>query len=206
MIVKRLKVLEKSTRDVYERNARLFDSERSKRLEEKGWLDRFSDLLPKRAKVLDIGCGAGEPIAQYLISQGFEVEGIDFSEAMLGIVRGRFPNQHWHLMDMRELSLSSRFDGIIAWHSFFHLSHDDQELTLPRIVKHLEPHGVLLLTVGDHYGESVGRVGTEEIYHASFSFEAYEKILSSLDMKVLALVPNDPLCGMASVLLAQKGA
>ena len=106
MIVKRLKVLEKSTRDVYERNARLFDSERSKRLEEKGWLDRFSDLLPKRAKVLDIGCGAGEPIAQYLISQGFEVEGIDFSEAMLGIVRGRFPNQHWHLMDMRELSLS----------------------------------------------------------------------------------------------------
>ena len=77
MIVKRLKVLEKNTRDVYERNARLFDSERSKRLEEKGWLDRFSDLLPKRAKVLDIGCGAGEPIAQYLISQGFEVEGID---------------------------------------------------------------------------------------------------------------------------------
>ena len=36
----------------------------------RGWLDRFSDLLPKRAKVLDIGCGAGEPIAQYLISQG----------------------------------------------------------------------------------------------------------------------------------------
>ena len=57
-------------------------------------------------------------------------------------------------MDMRELSLSN-FDGIIAWHSFFHLSHDDQELTLPRIIKHLEPHGVLLLTVGDHYGESV---------------------------------------------------
>ena len=41
-------------------------------------------------------------------------------------------------------------------------------------------------------------------------FEAYEKILSSLDMKVLALVPNEILCvewaKFHSVLLAQKGA
>ena len=158
MIDKRLIVLEKSTRDIYERNASLFDSERSKRLEEKGWLDRFSDLLPKNAKVLDVGCGAGEPIAQYLIGQGLEVEGIDFSWAMLEIIRGRFPSQYWHLMDMRELELSSRFDGIIAWHSFFHLSHDDQELTLHKITEHLEPNGILILTVGDQYGESVGRV------------------------------------------------
>ena len=107
-------------------------------------------------------------------------------------------------MDMRELELSSRFDGIIAWHSFFHLSHDDQELTLHKITEHLEPNGILILTVGDQYGESVGRVGAEEVYHASFSFDTYEKILTSLNMKVLEFVPNDPKCAKASVLLAQK--
>ena len=200
-----LNTLEKNTRGIYERNARLFDSERSKRLEEKSWLDRFSDLLPKSAKVLDVGCGAGEPIARYLISKGFEVEGLDFSRTVLEIIRGRFPDHYWHRMDMRTLSLSTRFDGIIAWHSFFHLNHDDQELTLHKLSEHLQPEGVFLVTVGDHYGEVVGRVGAEEIYHASFSFETYEKILTSLDMRVLDFVPNDPDCGMASVLLAQKG-
>ena len=100
-----LNTIEKSTRGIYERNARTFDIERSKELEEKSWLDRFSDLLPKRAKVLDVGCGAGEPIARYLIRKGFEVEGLDFSKAMLEIIRGRFPDQRWHRMDMRTLSL-----------------------------------------------------------------------------------------------------
>ena len=69
-----LNTIEKNTRGIYDRNARLFDNERSKRLEEKSWLDRFSDLLRKSAKVLDVGCGAGEPIARYLIGKGFEVE------------------------------------------------------------------------------------------------------------------------------------
>ena len=121
-----LNAIEKNTRGIYDRNARLFDSERSKRLEEKSWLDRFSDLLPKSAKVLDVGCGAGEPIARYLIGKVFEIEGLDFSRTMLEIIRGRFPDQRWHRMDMRTLSLSTRFEGIIAWHSFFHLNHDDQ--------------------------------------------------------------------------------
>jgi len=199
-----LNAIEKNTRGIYDRNARLFDSERSKRLEEKSWLDRFSDLLPKSAKVLDVGCGAGEPIARYLIGKGFEIEGLDFSRTMIEIIRGRFPDQRWHRMDMRTLSLSTRFEGIIAWHSFFHLNHNDQELTLDKFVEHLEPEGVLLITVGDSYGEVVGRVGAEEIYHASFSFETYEKILANLHMRVLDFVRNDPDCGMASVLLAQR--
>mgnify|MGYP002004549687 CR=1 FL=1 len=205
MIDKRLlSTIEKNTRGIYERNARLFDIERSKELEEKSWLDRFSDLLPKSAKVLDVGCGAGEPIARYLIRKGFAVEGLDFSTTMLEIIRGRFPDQTWHRMDMRTMSMGTRFDGIIAWHSFFHLNHDDQELTLHKFVEHLEPEGVLLITVGDRYGEVVGRVGEEEVYHASFSLETYEKILTNLQMRVLDFACNDPDCGMASVLLAQK--
>ena len=199
-----LSAIEKNTRGIYERNARLFDIERSKKLEEKSWLDRFADLLPKSAKVLDVGCGAGEPIARYLIRKGFEVEGLDFSKAMLEIIRGRFPYQTWHRMDMRTMSMGTGFDGIIAWHSFFHLNHGDQELTLHKFVEHLEPEGVLLITVGDRYGEVVGRVGVEEVYHASFSFETYEKILANLHVRVLDFVPNDPDCGASSVLMAQR--
>ena len=73
-----------------------------------------------------------------------------------------------------------------------------------KFVAHLEPEGVLLITVGDRYGEVVGRVGVEEVYHASFSFETYEKILANLQVRVLDFVRNDPDRGMASVLLAQR--
>ena len=76
-----------------------------------------------------------------------EIDGLDFSWTMLENIRGRFPDQRRHRMDMRTLSLSTRFEGIIAWHSFFHLNHDDQELTLHKFVEHLEPEGVLLLSL-----------------------------------------------------------
>ena len=62
-----------------------------------------------------------------MIRKWFEVEGLDFSRTMLEIIRGRFPDQRWNLMDMRTLSQSTRLDGIIAWLIFFHLNLDDQE-------------------------------------------------------------------------------
>jgi hypothetical protein len=33
--------------------------------------------------------------------------------------KDRFPDQQWVVADMRVLSLDRRFDGILAWDSFF---------------------------------------------------------------------------------------
>lgn len=52
-------------------------------LPEKVWLDQFSTLLPANGVVLDCGCGAGEPIATYLVDVGFSVVGVDPSTAMI---------------------------------------------------------------------------------------------------------------------------
>jgi 2-polyprenyl-3-methyl-5-hydroxy-6-metoxy-1,4-benzoquinol methylase len=43
-------------------------------------LAEFARLLPKNGEVLDAGCGAGVPVAKFLVEAGFEVVGIDFSE------------------------------------------------------------------------------------------------------------------------------
>jgi hypothetical protein len=37
------------------------------------------------------------------------------------------PDHEWIVADMRTLSLARRFDGILAWDSYFHLSYDDQK-------------------------------------------------------------------------------
>ena len=51
------------TRAIYARQAVAYDTKRSRALFEARWLARFSACLPARARVLDLGCGAGEPIA-----------------------------------------------------------------------------------------------------------------------------------------------
>jgi trans-aconitate methyltransferase len=112
--------------ELYERNAHNYVADRDVGWEESAWLDRFTALLPQHSTILDIGCGSGEPIARYLIERNFVVDGVDASPSLIAICRERFPNQSWHVADMRTLALSKTFYGLLAWDSFFHLSHDDQ--------------------------------------------------------------------------------
>jgi ubiquinone/menaquinone biosynthesis C-methylase UbiE len=192
-----------ATRDIYERNASRFDAERRKTLFERNWLERFCALLPDGAHVLDVGCGAGDPIARYFLEHGYRVTGVDFAEAMLSLARSRYPAALWLHADMRELKIDETFDGIVAWHSFFHLRPDDQRQTLKRFAEHLAPAGVLMLTVGPEAGEATGHVGDDVVYHSSLSPDGYSQVLAELGLRIVAFVPTDEDCGGATVLLAQ---
>jgi hypothetical protein len=53
--------------DLYQCHAHNWDKERGRDLAEKTWLDKFPALLvPDEPLVLDVGCGSGEPIGNYL--------------------------------------------------------------------------------------------------------------------------------------------
>ena len=56
--------------DIYERHADAWVEVRLREgsLYERGWLDRFCALVPPGGSVLDMGCGAGEPIARPLLA------------------------------------------------------------------------------------------------------------------------------------------
>ncbi|MCG8479407.1 MAG: class I SAM-dependent methyltransferase [Spirochaetales bacterium] len=196
--------LAERTQDIYERNARRFDAERSRVLFERPWLDRFASLLPGRATVLDVGCGAGVPIARYLIDIGLQVTGIDASREMIAMSAERFPTATWLIADMRDLALERKFNGIVSWHAFFHLTPAEQRRTLPLLARHLTEEGALLLTVGPAEGEIVGSVGGEAVYHGSLSPSEYRQRLAELGLEIVDFVPEDPNCDNATVLLAQK--
>lgn len=193
-----------ATQEVYERQAARFDRERPRRLHEQAWLDRFRDLVTPGGLVLDLGCGAGDPIATYIQSRGFRVIGVDASRAMLAIARERHPDGDWRHGDMRSLDLPERFDGIIGWDSFFHLTRDDQRDVIPRLVAHLAPRGALMLTVGTHDGEVMGHVGGEPVYHASLDPAEYRRLLEEHGIEVTSLVVEDPDCDLHTVLLARR--
>jgi SAM-dependent methyltransferase len=123
----------------YDREGTAWAAMRDRRLTERPWLDRALAIAPHsrgRRRVLDLGCGAGRPIAEYLLDRGCLVTGVDASRPMIELFARVVPRAVALHADMRTLRLSEVFDLVIAWDSFFHLSPDDQRATFPVFAAH----------------------------------------------------------------------
>jgi hypothetical protein len=121
---------------------------------------------------------------------------------MIALCRTRFPDAEWLVRDMRELALARRFDGLIAWDSFFHLNMDDQRAMFPRFADHTNPGAPLIFTSGPRAGESIGRYHGEPLYHASLDPTEYRRLLALNGFTVQAYEPDDAGCGGHTVWLA----
>ncbi len=192
------------TGPLYDAVASQFDRDRTKSLMERFYLDELRSRLNGRAAVLDLGCGSGEPIARYFIEAGCRVTGVDAAPAMLALCRERFPGMTWLKGDMRSLALGQRFDAIIAWDSFFHLTADDQRRMFPVFQQHTAPRGLLLFTSGPSAGVAMGNIYGHELFHASLDAEEYARLLSDHRFEVLVHRAEDPECGNHTVWLAQQ--
>jgi len=188
--------------DLYERHARAYDADRSRLLQERAWLDRFLAHVPPGGTVLDVGCGSGEPIARYLIDRGVGVVGVDASPSMIGLCQARFPDSEWLVIDMRELELERRFEGILAWDSFFHLGIDDQREMFSRFARHARGGAPLMFTSGPAEGEAIGSCFGEALYHASLGIEEYQRLLSANGFVLKEQVTQDAQCDDHTVWLA----
>ncbi|MFN7038498.1 MAG: class I SAM-dependent DNA methyltransferase [Alphaproteobacteria bacterium] len=188
---------------IYDKIAIWMDEHRSRALFEKPYLDRAISYLEPDATILDLGCGTGEPIGRYFIDAGFQVIGVDGSTKMLEIARSRCPKIRFILSDMRTINLDAKFDCITAWHSFFHLSQDDQRAMFKIFVSHLKAGGVLLFTSGPEAGEVWSNNGDEMLYHASLSSDEYKVLLKQHGFTLIDHKIADPECGDATVWLAK---
>lgn len=171
---------------------------------EKAWLDRFLALIPAGGSILDIGCGTGHPVARYMLGRGYAVTGVDSSPSLIAKAREHFPDREWIVADMRDLALGRRFYGLIAWHSFFHLTDTAQRAMFPRFASHAAPEAALMFTSGTHHGEAIGEWMGEPLYHASLDPQEYRALLAENGFNVVAHQVNDPHCGSATIWLAGR--
>lgn len=189
--------------EAYNEIAGWFEENRTKSLMEKKYLDKLINIAGANASVLDLGCGTGMPVMDYLLRQGLQVTGIDASFRMLEIAGHNLPGADLRLADMRQLSLNQEFDALIAWHSFFHLPPEDQPSMFPIFKKHLKNNGLLLFTSGKAHGEAWGMNGGVNLYHGSLDTHQYRALLEANNFRVLQYTEDDPECGGATVWLAQ---
>lgn len=187
----------------YARVADHWAATRNRDLFERGALE--AALNGQRAvRVLDLGCGSGQPIAEWFARQGCEVTGVDGAAPMLRHFRANLPDARAVRADMRTLALNERFDVIVAWDSFFHLCRADQRAMFPVFAAHAAPGARLLITTGPDDSEAMGRVGTEPVIHASLSPSAYRALFAAHGCDVLWFRPEDPEFHGHSVWLAQR--
>ena len=188
----------------YETHAAAWDADRRNAdWNDKRWHDKFIEVLPKSARVLDLGCGGGIPVARNLTEHALLVTGIDSAPAMIALCRERLPEHEWIVADMRSLSLGRSFDGILAWDSFFHLKPDDQRRMFAVFAGHAGEAAKLMFNTGPAHGEAVGSYRGDPLYHASLNPDEYESLLLANGFEIVDHVVEDPKAGGRTVWLAR---
>ncbi|MCP3970447.1 MAG: class I SAM-dependent methyltransferase [Rhodobacteraceae bacterium] len=190
----------------YERVAEGFARRRDKTLFERKWLDRMLHHTPPPRRVLDLGCGTGNPIARYLVDRRARVTGVDGAAAMLALFRQNIPHAEAVHADMRGLDLGRQFDAILAWNSFFHLSPADQHAMFAVFAAHAAPGAALMFTAGPAAGEPIGEVEGEKVYHASLDPADYRALLGAAGFRLIDFVVEDPDCCRHTIWLARQSA
>ena len=189
---------------LYDEIAAWFDSVRRRDLAmERPYFEKLLALAPANPAVLDLGCGSGEPVAKFFLEKSCRVTGVELSREMLQLAQKRFPEATWILGDMRGLALERRFDIILAWDSFFHLTRDAQRAMFPVFAAHLNPSGLLVFNTGGEDGESWGEMQGRRFHHASLARQEYETLLAENGFTVLVRNADDPACGGRTVWIAQ---
>lgn len=187
----------------YDKMYNWFDEHRSRELFEKPYLDLVISYLKPDAKILDLGCGMGEPIGKYFIDKGYNFTGIDGSHKLIELARTRFPKAEFIVQDMREVKLNEKFDLVIAWHSLFHLSREEQKSMFKTFENLINKQGILLFTTGHENGEVWSDNGSEILYHSSLDPEEYKKLLEEHNFEIIKYAVEDEECGGATVWIAR---
>ena len=153
-------------RKIYDAFAKTYEENRGQ-FDMSDVLDGFYSTLDlENGKLLDLGCGACEPVARYFTDHNWSVVGVDFSERMIELASKYVPEMPTMHADISEVDFeSNQFDAIIASYSLFHISVDKHKDILKKFDKWLCPNGKALFTYA-----------TEE-YTGSTTFDGYKNFM-----------------------------
>ena len=123
--------------------------------------DKFLQLLPGSASILDFGCGSGRD-TKYFLEKGYQVAAIDGS-AELCRLAGNFTGIKVKEMLFQELDEIGVYDGIWACSSILHLPKQELLPVIQKMCIALKDNGVIYTSFkyGKFSGERNGRFFTD---------------------------------------------
>lgn len=103
-------------------------------------LETFLAALPKKARILELGCGGGQDCA-YMLAKGFDVTPTDGSVELARHAEKLF-GRPVKVMRFEELSAHDEFDGVWAEASLLHVPRTDLAGVLALIRNALKENGI----------------------------------------------------------------
>lgn len=149
-------------------------------------LGEFTSLLPRKAKVLDVGCGTGVPVAESLVEKGFDVTGIDFSDNMLKLARKNVPKAKFVLKDMTKLNFEAdSFDGLTALYSIIHLPRKKHFSLFQSFHRILKQEGIMLICLGPDEWEATDKYCDTEMFWSHYNPEKSLQLIEKAHFEII---------------------
>lgn len=141
--------------------------------------NKFVNLLPKNAYILDYGCGSGRD-TKYFIARGFKVDAVDGSEKLCRIASENTGIAVQHMF-FSELNAAEKYDGIWACASILHLPKEELQDVFHKMTRAVKSGGYIYTSF--KYGEYEGyRNGRYFIDFTEKSFEEFIGAYSGVEM------------------------
>lgn len=176
-------------------------------------LQKLASLIPSGAKVMDLGCGTGLPVAKFFADRGYEVLGIDLSDKMIELARKNVPNATFSIKNIMQLDFNeNHFDMIVSFYCLFHLKKEKQKEAFHKIIRWLKIDGYSYFTLAtkeytgmDNFEGTIDFEG-KLLPYSHYSLEDYQKIFQTLGTEVISM-EKLPVGGetMLWVLLEKQG-
>jgi cyclopropane fatty-acyl-phospholipid synthase-like methyltransferase len=117
-------------------------------------LAELIEQLSAGASILDLGCGAGIPVASELVTSGFRVTGVDASRGQIERARRNVAGAHFIKADMASVEFAPEsFDAVLAFYSLTHLPKSEHASMIERLARWLRPGARFLANFGAAEGE-----------------------------------------------------
>lgn len=137
--------------EAYEKIAELYDKELWNDMPYNDQIDLFLSMIEGN-NILDVGCAMGS-FTKYVADKGYNVEGIDFSPKMIEIANKKVNNAKFHVIDMMDITLSKKYNGIMAINSVIHIEKKNMKNVIEGFKKLLKDEGILFIILQEGNGE-----------------------------------------------------
>jgi SAM-dependent methyltransferase len=133
----------------YDQVARSYLAARPRQGDDVALLGDLLALVAPGGRVLDAGCGAGQPVSAALMNGGLSVIGLDISARQLQMGRSEAGLSGPVQGDLAGLPFAdASFDGVVSYYAIFHLPRAEHPTVFAELRRVLRPGGHALLCLG----------------------------------------------------------